>query len=289
MKIIGYGRMSTDKQQLSPKVQADKITAWVQGQQACGLLPADSVFAGVVMDEAVSSRIDMLKRPQGHNLLVTLERGDLVVVASLSRAFRSAADAEKTMLVFDEAGIGIQFLDFQIDTSQPQGKAMLSMCAVWAKLERDLICERTANALESKRKQGLPTRRPSPGWKIYYPPNVPRDQRSKHSKYVPDIEERKIGIACRQLFGKGYTRLETYRAIAKSLRESGSKRRYSERSCVNLAAACCLEFPKVSLQHAARLLGCSVDTISFINKGHREHDDCIKTLETKLKDQGYNL
>ena len=279
--------MSTDKQQLSPKVQIDKITAWVQGQQACGLLPPDSEFAGVVMDEAVSSRIEMLKRPEGHQLLVNLNRGDLVVVASLSRAFRSAADAEKTMLVLNEAGIGIQFLDMPIDTTLPTGQAMLSMFAVWAKLERDLICERTANALEAKRKRGLPTRRPSPGWKIYYPPNVPREQRSKHSKYVPDIDERKIGIACRQLLNKGYTRLETYRAITRSLRNAGSRRRYSERSCVNLAAACCLGFPKISLQHAARLLGCSVDTIAFINRN--DHKTSINKLKHELKLQGYDL
>lgn len=287
MKVIGYGRMSTDKQQLSPKVQTDKITAWVQGQQACGLLPSDSEFAGVVMDEAVSSRVEMLKRPNGQKLLVDLDRGDLVVVASLSRAFRSAADAEKTMLILNEAGIGIQFLDLNIDTTIPTGQAMLSMFAVWAKLERDLICERTANALEAKRKRGLPTRRPSPGWKIAYPPGVPKERRSQVSKYVPDIEERKVGIACRQMLRKGYTRLETYRAINNSLRRLGRKKRYSERNCVNLAAACSLGFPKISLQHAARILGGRVDTISFVNR--KDHESIIATLDQNLEEQGYSI
>ena len=235
----------------------------------------------------MSSRIEMLKRPKGHQLLVDLQRGDLVVVASLSRAFRSAADAEKTMLVLNEAGIAIQFLDMPIDTTLPTGQAMLSMFAVWAKLERDLICERTANALEAKRRRGLPTRSPSPGWKISYPPGASKDTRSRMSKYTPDLEERKVGIACRQLLRKGYTRLETYKAIAKSLRLSKSKRRYSERSCVNLAAACSLGYPKISLQHAARIIGSRVDTISFVNRN--DHKNIKDKLNQTLEEQGYEI
>lgn len=279
--------MSTDKQQLSPKVQTDKITTWFQGQQACGLLPSDAEFGGVVMDEAVSSRVEMLKRPMGQQLLVDLERGDLVVVASLSRAFRSAADAEKTMLILNEAGIKIRFLDMPIDTTLPTGQAMLSMFAVWAKLERDLICERTANALEAKRKRGLPTRSPSPGWKLSYPPGASAESRSKLSKYVPDIDERKVGIACRQMLRRGYTRLETYKAITKSLRSSNSKRRYSERSCVNLAAACSLGFPKISLRHAARIIGSRVDTIAFVNRN--DHTSIINKLNQTLEEEGYEI
>ena len=285
-KFIGYGRMSTDKQQLSPKVQNDKITKWFTGQQACGLLPDDAKFGGVVIDEAVSSRIDMLKRPKGHGLLVDLERGDTIVVASLTRAFRSASDAEKTMCILEEAGIGMVFLDMQLDTSTPYGKVVLSILAACAKLERDMISERTSDALEAKRRRGLPTRQASPGWKIAYTPNAARKDRSKSSKYVPCVNERTIGIACRQMIQGGYTRQETYKAVKKSLRTSGTGRRYSERSCVNFAAACCLGFPKVSLSHAGRLLGFRVDSVEFIKR--KDHNSVIKELESRLIKEGYS-
>lgn len=287
MNVVGYGRMSTDKQQLSPKVQTDKISTWFKAQQSCGVLPPDAKFLGVVIDEAVSSRVDMLKRPEGHKLLCDLEQGDLVVVATLSRAFRSAADAEKTMLKLNEAGINIQFLDVPADTTQPTGRAILSFFAVWAKLERDLICERTANALEAKRKRGLPTRQASPGWRIVYTPNAARKDRSKASRYSPCTNERSVGIACRQLFRDGYTRLETFKAIRRSLRASGSTRKYSERTCVNFAAACSLGFPKISLAQASTLLGYRVDNVEFIRRN--DHNSVTKELTKKLKDEGYTL
>lgn len=287
MKVIGYGRMSTDKQQLSPKVQTDKITAWFQAQQASGLLPPDAKFGGVVIDEAVSSRIDMLKRPKGHQLLVDLDRGDSIVVASLTRAFRSASDAERTMGILEEAGIGMVFLDMQLDTSTPYGKVVLSILAACAKLERDMVSERTADALEAKRKRGLPTRRASPGWKIIYPSNVPRGERKKYSKYAPDIRERTVATACRQMLRDGFTRHETYRAIRKSMKSGGVPKRYSERNCVNLAAACCLDFPKVSLAHVSDLLGYRVDSIAFIQRN--DHEKIIDQIKTILKGEGYTL
>lgn len=287
MKVVGYGRMSTDKQQLSPKVQTDKITAWFQAQQASGLLPPDAKFGGVVIDEAVSSRIDMLKRPKGHQLLVDLERGDSIVVASLTRAFRSASDAERTMGILEEAGISMVFLDMQLDTSTAYGKVVLSILAACAKLERDMVSERTADALEAKRRRGLPTRRASPGWKIIYPPNVPRGERKKYSKYAPDINERTIATACRQMLRDGFTRYETFRAIRQSMKSQGLRKRYSERNCVNLAAACCLDFPKVSLAQVSELLGYRVDSIAFIRRN--DHGKLIKEITNKLQSEGYAL
>jgi len=287
VKVMGYGRMSTDKQQLSPKVQTDKITAWFQAQQASGLLPPDAEFGGVVIDEAVSSRIDMLKRPAGHGLLVDLEPGDSIVVASLTRAFRSASDAERTMAVLEEAGIGMVFLDMQLDTSTPYGKVVLSILASCAKLERDMISERTSDALEAKRRRGLPTRRASPGWKITYSSSVPRGERKKYSKYTPDMDERFVATACRQLLRDGYTRHETYLAIRGSMRSRKVSKRYSERNCVNLAVACCLDFPKVSLSHASRLVGFRVDSMDFVRR--KDHKEIIKLINNKLQSEGYAL
>lgn len=276
IKVAGYGRMSTDKQQMSPKVQADKIQQWFQQQQSAGKWEGNSKFIGMFIDEAVSSRVDMLKRPFGQHLLTVLDRGDMVVVASLSRAFRSVNDTWNTMRVLDEAGISIAFLDSPMDTSTPVGKLMLTMVAGFAEFERDLISTRTKDTAEVKRKLGEPIGPAPVGWK-----NV-RDKRGCYM--IPDKTIRTVASAAASLFQSGDSR----ESVFLKMRTAMYKRNLHPKShqwYVTAAAAACLDFPKQSIRFVSSVLGFDVDRMSFVVQG--DHTDAKRRLSEWLKQEGF--
>ena len=139
IKIAGYGRMSTDKQQMSPEVQEKVIKDWIKVQHANGKWPDGYQFIGMFVDRAVTSKVHMLDREAGQHLMTALDPGDLIVVAKYDRAFRSAADAERTLAMIDELGLKIVFIDLNIDTSTPNGKMLAGILAVVSKHTRDTI------------------------------------------------------------------------------------------------------------------------------------------------------
>lgn len=277
IKVAGYGRMSTIDQKLSPKVQEDKVRSWFDYQSKTGRLSKDSRFLGMFIDEGVTSRIDMLMREQGQKILTLLDPGDIVVVASLSRAFRSAADAEKTMAILDEAQIGLVFLDIQVDTSTPTGKVVTSVIAACAKFERDLISQRTKEALDAKRKRGEPSGSPPIGWSI--------KKQEGSSCFTPDIDTRKVAIAATKLFKEGASRYEVYCTLNKHLRKTRRKPKspmwFVLASCANL-----LGFPVASNRRCEQVLGIPCNTIEFIKR--EDHSSLQATLNMGLRDEQGN-
>jgi DNA invertase Pin-like site-specific DNA recombinase len=277
IKVAGYGRMSTDKQQMSPKVQTQKIENWFEQQKSTGRWGDSPKFVGMFIDEAVSSRVDMLKRPFGQHVLTVLDRGDMVVVASLSRAFRSVNDTWNTMKVLDEAGISIAFLDSPMDTSTPVGKLMLTMVAGFAEFERDLISSRTKETAAVKRKMGEPIGPAPIGWQNS------RDSRGTYLR--PDKSARIVAEAAKFLFVKGLSRQEVFYHMRTAMR----KRRLEPKSpqwYVSAAAAACMDFPKLSITFINSVLGFSIDRMSFITAG--DHSKAKKDLRDWMKQEGFS-
>jgi|13_taG_2_1085334.scaffolds.fasta_scaffold19984_4 DNA invertase Pin-like site-specific DNA recombinase len=276
IKVAGYGRMSTDKQQMSPKVQTDKIEQWVKQQQSVGKWKDGAKFIGMFIDEAVSSRVDMLKRPFGQHVVTVLDPGDMVVVASLSRAFRSVNDTWNTMRVLDEAGISIAFLDSPMDTSTPVGKLMLTMVAGFAEFERDLISTRTKDTAAVKRKLGEPIGPAPVGW---------RNMKDKRGCYMtPDKTIRTVASAAANLFQQGNSR----ESVFLKMRAAMCKRNLQPKShqwYVTAAAASCLDFPKQSIRFVSSVLGFDVDRMSFVTHGN--HGDARRQLSEWLKQEGF--
>ncbi|WP_035139383.1 recombinase family protein [Fischerella sp. PCC 9605] len=151
---IVYIRVSTIEQKnsgLGLEVQLQKCTAYAQ-------------FAGlevieVIKDDGVSAGIPLSKRPGGKralDLLVTGKSSNIIAL-KLDRLFRNTTDALTTCETFNKSGIAMHLVDQQgtsINTKSAIGKFLLTMLAATAELERNLITERTQEALQVKKSRG---------------------------------------------------------------------------------------------------------------------------------------
>lgn len=146
MQVFGYGRASTDKQALTLESQA-AIVATAYSNRSW---PDDTTYKWCA-DAAVSSKEKFLQRPAGSVIASKAQRGDVLMVASYDRLWRSLRDFIDTLDWIQQSGLDLIILDFGsqvVDSRTPMGKAMLSIMAVIKQLERDEISRRTKAVLD---------------------------------------------------------------------------------------------------------------------------------------------
>jgi len=160
---VAYVRVSSDEQAdsgLGLEAQRERIAAY------CRMKGWN--VAAIYEDAGVSASKPLSDRPAGSRLLADLKKAKaVIIVAKLDRAFRSVADATSTIMKLDKKGVSIVSLAEGFDTtdSNPFARAMLQMVAIFAELERNLIRQRTKDALGVKRKRGERISRHAPfGW-----------------------------------------------------------------------------------------------------------------------------
>lgn len=148
MKVVEYGRVSTDKQTLEQ--QNRTVQEWLKRNG----LKSDIV----ITEEGISGGVTYKKRKLGTDALPLLEAGDMLIVAEISRLGRSMSDLNK--LINDELKprkIRLVIVQMGIDLDCGNIKAMDEMIlfafSFAAQLEKELIQERTKSALEVKKKQ----------------------------------------------------------------------------------------------------------------------------------------
>jgi site-specific DNA recombinase len=78
----------------------------------------------------------------------------VVVVYAVDRLSRMQADTLALLREFEEVGTGFTAASQPFDTTNPAGKAMVGMLAVFAELQREEIRARTRNALAAKAERG---------------------------------------------------------------------------------------------------------------------------------------
>lgn len=153
--IVAYLRVSTDEQAVSGLgLEAQRRAIELDAEQR------DLPILEWYEDPGVSGKT--LKRPGLDAALTDLAdgRGSVLVVAKLDRLSRSVHDATGLMQRAEKQGWSLVALDAQIDTSTPQGGALVQILAVFGELERRLIGQRTKDALAVKRAQGVQLGRP---------------------------------------------------------------------------------------------------------------------------------
>jgi DNA invertase Pin-like site-specific DNA recombinase len=185
-KVLGYSRVSTLKQDLSPEVQHKMARDWYELQVSQNAWPDGSVFLDMLFDQ-ISSKVNLLERPKGQLIPTILDRGDVLVVSRSDRAFRSAADCEIALTQLQEAGIRVVFLNLPVDTGTAEGMLMASIMAAVSRYEREAIRWRTKAALQRRREMGLCTGHAPAGY-MYYGEKKP----GKRRKVGPDNRYRRI-------------------------------------------------------------------------------------------------
>jgi len=153
-RAVGYVRVSTEGQASNGEsldLQADAIRAYCQSQ---GLELVD-----LIVEAGVSGYTPLSDRPGGGRLLSLLSKREVnhVVTSKLDRMFRRASDALEQTAAWDKSGVGLHVLNMggsTVSTATAVGRVFLSMLAVFAEFERNLISERTREAMAAKRKRG---------------------------------------------------------------------------------------------------------------------------------------
>ncbi len=160
---IGYVRCSSDQQSesgLGLEAQKQRIMAWaaMKGVEVVAWFVDDGVSAGLPLD----------KRPAGKQLMAEARASKpVIVVAKFDRLFRSLGDCCLTIDALDKLGVSVVSIAEGFDTtdSNPFARAMMQIIGVFAELERQLIKQRTKEALAVKRNRGERISRYAPyGW-----------------------------------------------------------------------------------------------------------------------------
>jgi len=112
------------------------------------------------VDQGVSGTKE--RRPALDRLVrqVKARRIDVVVVAAFDRFSRSVRHLVETLELFRHLGVEFVSLREQIDTGSPLGKAVFTIVAAIAELERNLIAERVRAGLRRARAEGRRLGRP---------------------------------------------------------------------------------------------------------------------------------
>lgn len=159
MKVIGYIRVSTDKQAekgMSLEIQREKIEAY------CGLY--DLELIEVIEDAGSSAK--SLNRAGIQRAIDMLSSGEAegIVVLKLDRLTRSIRDLN-TLLEDTLAKSSLISVQEQVDTRTPAGRLVLNILMSVSQWEREETGARTKAAMEGKKAKGEYTGGITPlGW-----------------------------------------------------------------------------------------------------------------------------
>ncbi len=112
------------------------------------------------IEEKISGKISWRKR-QIAIILENAQEGDAIIVSELSRLGRSMLECMEILSLAVQKGIRIYAVkgNWQLNNSI-QSKIVAMAFAMAAEIERDLISQRTTEALAARKQQGMPLGRP---------------------------------------------------------------------------------------------------------------------------------
>lgn len=146
-KTVGYIRVSTLTQDVEN--QRHEILEWAHGRK-------------VLIDEWIAVELSSRKSEAERQIdkVRALNKGDLLVVAELSRLGRSTGQVISLVNELAARGIGLEALKQNISIKpgngemDQQAKIMVTVFSLMAELERDLIAQRTKQALAARKASG---------------------------------------------------------------------------------------------------------------------------------------
>jgi site-specific DNA recombinase len=149
-----YARVSTQEQSLeghSLPMQEGRLRAYCEMR---GLTVVD-----VIVDAGVSGGIPLEDREGGQRIVGLVKAGAVshIVALKLDRLFRDCADCLTVTKEWDKRNVALHLIDLggqTLDTSSAMGRFFLTVMAGAAELEKNLVGERTAQALQHKKALG---------------------------------------------------------------------------------------------------------------------------------------
>lgn len=138
---LAYVRVSTDDQ--STEAQRHAIAERYNIDQ-------DHWFS----DEATSGAVKALERPGFKSLYQFARKGDTLIVAAVDRLGRNTIDVLETVEALQAKGVAIISMREGFDLVTPIGKAMLTMLAAVAELERSNIKARQMAGIQRAKAEG---------------------------------------------------------------------------------------------------------------------------------------
>ncbi len=201
MKTIGYLRVSTVDQDIE-KNKSDILH-----------LANEKNFGKVLWtEEKISGKVSWKKRKLFH-VIHDLGEGDNLLVSELSRLGRSMLECMEILSICSEKGVNIYAIkgNWQLDNSI-QSKIIAMAFAIASEIERDLISQRTKEALRVKKEQGIKLGRPVGSYS------------SKLDKYKEEIEVfLKNGSTQKFIANKYHT---TEANLSNWIKKHGMRKRY---------------------------------------------------------------
>ena len=199
-KAVGYIRVSTEDQ-AREGISLDAQKAKIEAYAAIN----DLELLGIIRDGGASGK--SLDREGIVRLLDLVESGkvEAVIVYKLDRLSRRTLDSLSLIENLESKGIAFHSISEKVDTKSATGKFFLTIISAVAQMERDMIAERTKDALAHKKKKGEWSGR------------IPFGFRIKDNRLVEDPDQIKVIQKAKRLRRSGKSLREISRALCLSL------------------------------------------------------------------------
>lgn len=148
MKAIGYLRVSTEKQAehgVSLEAQEKKIRAMAEVMGCTDLfLFQDEVSGKSLERKGLAALLEMVKSKQATT----------IIIAKLDRLTRSVKDLAELLEIFEKNNVALVSVNESLDTHSAAGRLVMNVMASVSQWEREVIGERTRDALAVKKANG---------------------------------------------------------------------------------------------------------------------------------------
>lgn len=159
-RMKGYIRVSTVMQvQDGFSLEAQESKIWKETEKWNGFLHS------IYIDRGISGG-SMEKRLGLEKLLSNLEKGDWIIVNSVSRLARNTKDLLSIVELIENSECHLLILDLNLDITSPSGKLILTLIGSQAQFEREITSERVKGVMQHLKKTGNLRTKPPFGWKM---------------------------------------------------------------------------------------------------------------------------
>lgn len=159
-RVLGYVRVSTVMQvQDGFSLEAQESKIYKESLNINGYLHS------IYIDRGISGG-SMEKRLALDRMLKIIEKGDWIIVNSVSRLARKTKDLLSIVELIESRGCHLLILDLNLDITSPSGKLILTLMGSQAQFEREITSERVKGVMQHLKSTGSLRTKPPFGWKM---------------------------------------------------------------------------------------------------------------------------